>query len=387
MALGIQSRMGQFVGIAPGGSQEAQVTTALNAAANWLAYSIVPSAGGTLNAIRSFLSAKSGTPAAADITAEIQTDSAGLPSGSNVGGGTAQPCTATPASNAWNAWSGFTCSLTAGTMYHVVFKNINGTPASNNVTFRYLNYPVAYPSAAGNVTQSGQASYEWHAATTTNSGGAWTFNSSTEPALRLDWSGGTYEGFPVGTLSQASATVAQSGTEPGVKFTLPGPSSLLYNVAGLGLVVAKSGTPTGVPNLNLYVGASSTTAIPTVAGTTAISLTVALNWLPLAFSTRQQIPGGSVVRVTVANSAADTGSNGYVLGNGLLMDTDSNSLPLAPLQGTMQLTVLSGGAWTDTAGTVPYGALLLDTTGEFSASGGGNVGEEGGLMNIKTEWW
>jgi hypothetical protein len=53
-------------------------------------------------------------------------------------------------------------------------------------------------------------------------------------------------------------------------------------------------------------------------------------------------------------------------------DTDSNSTPLLPWNGTCQKTYFDGSStWTDSAlGTSIYGhALLLDTAQEFSPGG------------------
>jgi len=351
----------------------------LNNAANWYTAAFIPSVGGTLSALRIFFSAKAGAPAAADITCEIQADSGGNPAGTGtVTNGGPVNLSATPAGNAWNSWSFATGpTLSAFTRYHAFVKNGNATPGTNNVTLRWLNLALGNPYAINNLTNPTQVAFNWAPYTSTNSGGAWQPNVSGLDPLRLDWSGGTYEGFPVSNVTQVSTTVVQAGTEVGVKFTLPGPSSLLHNIVGVSLTPAKSiSTPTGVPVYNLYVGNSTTTPTATTnQGTSGITINVGANFMPLLFSSPVQVQGGSVVRFTLANTFADTGSAGYQLGYGLVLDTDTNSLPLAPYEGTWKMTTLSGGAWTDDAtGMLPYGGLFLDSTGEFSVSGGGGGG-------------
>ena len=379
-----QSFCPQILGYCP--TTTGSTTLALNATATWQAYSIIPKSSKTLNALRFYVSAVTGSPTAANITVEIQTDSgSGTPSGTAVTGGSAQALTATPAVG-FNSASGFTCALTGGTPYWAVVKNGNATPASNSITVKNFAFGTVLPGNFWNVGVSG-AVYQQGCPTTTNSGTSWTNGRAFWPNIRMDWSDTSYEGLPISAQAIIS-TVAQGNatpTEVGAKFTIPGSSSLTYNVAGIMLAVAKSGTPAGFPQFRIYLGSSTTpTATTGNPATNDLPGSANANLVPLYFSSAQAITGGQTVRITLSDTAAETASNGYQLAIANTLDTDSNSASLVPFSGTWQQTVLSGGAWTDTAGILPFGGLLLDSTGEFTAAASGSG--PGGMMHPSIYW-
>src|SRR4051812_14338490 len=103
-------------------------TVAVSAAANWYALSFVPDSGRTLSEIRTYVSAVAGTLGANDITADLydSTGTAGAP-GSAIESGKVPTATITAAG--YYTFNGFTTALTAGLLYWIVFKNVNGTPA------------------------------------------------------------------------------------------------------------------------------------------------------------------------------------------------------------------------------------------------------------------
>ena len=345
-------------------------TFSLNASTTYtqLAFGLLPRFSKTLNAVRFCLSSITGTLGAASLTAEIQTDNgAGLPSGTNVTGGTAQPCTATPVVG-FNAVSGFTCALNAYTQYWIVFKNADGSPTVNVPS--WLIYNTVYVLEQPFWSTSPFASVGFGHVIATNNGTTWTQRSQFFPNYRADWSDGTYSGLPIQSVN-ASSSVVQSTTELGAQLTLPGPSSLQYNVAGIATLIQKSATPVGFPQCKLYTGSPPVLLATTQAAN--YTLQSVSNYTPFMFLTgsplaqnTQQVPGGTVVTMTLADTATETGSNGFKISGVASMDTDANSLPLYPVNGTFKQAALSGGTWTYTAGTLPSIALLLDTTGEFT---------------------
>jgi hypothetical protein len=369
----------QFLGL---NAQQGGTTTFQdNAAANWIAFQVVPDATRTLNTVRAFLSAKAGTLIAADITCEIQSDTSFFPSGSTVTGGTAQPCDAGPASG-WNGWSGFTCSLTANTVYWAVFKNANATPASNNVTFRYCQTLLGVPAIGHN---------RWGSvvATSTNSGGAWTRAGNISTGPRFGFGDGTYIGFPLSNSTVASAAIFGS-TEIGVKFPLP--SNIKANVRGIYATMNSDvGTPTGNLRFRLYTGSSGA---PTLAGTTAtipnafhpVGASNATYYAFFASNVVLDTTNGAAVtvRITASDDAADSSGNAYTLSEHTI-DTDANSLALLPFGGSYQKTITTDGTnFTETNSLLYSMGLILDSDGEFAApaAGGGlllNSGMQGGL--------
>lgn len=369
----------QWLGYAPG-SGCGSTTFNLNSSAGAIGMCFIPQISGTLNSVRFYLSSVAGGGAltAAQLTGEIQTDSSGSPSGSNPTGGAAQACTATPAIG-FNTVSGFTCSLSAATPYWFICKNTNGVPGTNFPTFQYFNIGGLLSSPlVGELSNAGQSVFA--PAVTTFNGTTWASGGrSNFPNIRLDWADGGHEGFPCSATGSTSSTIVQGGgtpTEIGAQFTLPGTSNLTYKVAGLAFSVVKSGTPAGFPQGRIYLGSSTTPSATTQpAGSLNINATAgnAGDYVALYFTSTQSITGGQSITITLSDSASETGSNGYKI-NYNVMDSDVNSA-FAPFEDTYQQAVLSAGAWTYTANNLPLMALLLDSTGEFTAAAGG-----GGLL-------
>jgi hypothetical protein len=355
-------RAGQALGFLTGGVSSV-ATFQNNAAANWYAHSfIAPSdAARTLSAVRAYVSAVAGTVNASDITCDLydSTGTGGAP-GSTVETG---KTTGAISAAGWYDWTGFTSALTSGQMYWAVLKNANGTPASNNVTFRTvtsLNIPWLQGTAANR--------FMWTKGTSTNSGGAWTLGTTSMGSLRVAYSDGSYDGI---ALSNAVVGGVGDGVysarESGVKFTSP-PNGVL-KVSGIAMAVAaKTGSPTGNIRFGLWTGSSS----PANQGYTASIPATALSgqsWLYSYFSSAITIQPGTVCRVTLAETTQSDASTSRFNNWEITTDSDSNSLALLPFEGTAAKTYFDGSStWTDTTTSLFGFALLLATSGEFDVS-------------------
>lgn len=341
-------------------------TFQLNAAANRMAYSFVPDAARTLSAVRAYVSAVAGTLGASDITCDLydSTGTNGAP-GSSIETGKLPSSTITGAG--WYDFTGFATALTANQQYWAVLTNVNGTPASNNCTFRVAADVSTKPSWGSTQNRQG-----WGTGTSTNSGSTYTSNA-TRSGHRVAYADSTYDGVP--TSNAAAAAVGDgvySSRESGVKFTSPANATL--RVAGLAMYVAsKTGSPTGSPRLGLWTGSSpSLLAYTADLPTTAIATNGM--WVWSYFSSVQTIAGGTVCRVTLAETTQSDASGNRWNNFEVTWDTDSNSTILLPWDGSCQKTYYDGSSWTDTAGSLFGHALLLDTAQEFQPiTGGGGL--------------
>lgn len=336
-------------------------TQALNAAATWLAYGFQAPAGGkTLSSVRAFLSATSGTLIASDLTCSLYSNSAGSP-GSSIEG--PKSCGSAPSGSAWYDWTGFSTALTGGTQYWLVFKNANGTPASNFPTFRLI------ASLGGIIV--GATVFGDSRKTSADSGSTWAGTSNSQIAgFRLGFSDGSYAGLPLSNFAVSGSGVGvYSARELGSRFTTPSNGKL--RVAGLFKSVnAKTGTPTGNARLRLYTGSS-----PSLLATTDSLLSVpditGVSIIQGYFSTVQTLDPGTVVRVVLSETTQSDASTNRFNSNVFTVDTDSNSLALMPFGGFVQ-TYFDGSSWAETnSALIPCGLLLDDGAGEFAASASG----------------
>ncbi len=362
------NRQGLFLGWLPNATS--LNTFANNAAANWYALSFLPNGSRTLSEVSTFVSAKAGTLAGSDVVCDLydSTGASGVPGASIETGKTP---TATITASGWYRWTGFTTALTSGTPYWAVWRNVNGVPATNNCTFRNLSSYTGWPSVAGS------ASYYWGSANSTNSGVAWG-TSAGQTCLRLGYADGTYDGVIFSNVAAAAVGDGVYATrESGVKFTSP--ANGILNVIGVVMRVGtKTGSPTGNFRFGIWTGSSPanqgyTNALPS-------SMFVTNGILYGVFSSPIAIQPSTIVRVTAAETAqADASTNRFNMGE-YTPDSDSNSTPLLPFNGTATKTYFDGSIWTDaTLGTSLFGfGLLLDPAGEFGSSGGG-----GGVMGSR----
>lgn len=350
----------QFLGYVP--SAPATSTLALNAAATWLAFSfLAPPGGKTVTSVRLYLTAVAGTLQTTDLTCDVYSDTPGNPNASlgSVNLGSA------PVGAGWVTFTGLNVVTTAGTQYWIVLKNADGTPGTNFATFGYL--AGALPSLLSPKSISNKSGSNC-ICSTTNSGTAWTANNNGAAGFRLGYGDGSYDGLPLSAASTAAiANKAFGSNLVGVQFATPAGPSL--KVAGLAFQLEAVGTPTGYPVFSLYQGATLLGSTPNLVCN--VPATTASDWFFNYFSSDITLSPSTTYRAVFGDSAADSGTNYFLAGNLFSYDTDSNSLPLLPFEGTTEVATYNGSTWTATQGYLTPFALILDSGGEFLVSSGG----------------
>lgn len=332
--------------------------------ATWLDSSFVADRSVTLNTVRAYVTI-TGTLGASDLVCDIYSDANGLPNASLA----SVTLGAVPATG-WITFSGFTQALTAGTPYHIVFRNANASPTSN-----YATYIFSTPSLfQGSLSQGtvGSNLYGWNAIRSTNSGTSWSVWQACIAGVRLGYSDGTFDGMLLRTWSGATDLI-YSTRASGVKFTTPATWPTL-NVAAVSFTMGgRGGSPSGNAQAQIYTGASPTllatsdTSVPP--GNVGASATCVFY-----FSSPVAIPANTIIRVVVSETAnSDTSSNYYGLSE-FLIDSDANSVAMLPFGGTYQKTYFDGTSWIDTQTSLHGCRLILDPNGEFTSSGGGGGG-------------
>ncbi len=372
----------------PTGPIGTSTSLALSAAATWLAFQVVLDQTKTLSAVRLFQVTKTGTPTTAGCTCDLFSDAAGIPNASTEGPISAD---AIVASGTWMGWTfAGTSVLTAGTPYWFVFKNGTATPASNFPTYAWIAAASGavgpFPNAVFNSISISSPFYGWGKVHTVNSGGAWASTPQQPVAgIRLQFTDSTYDGFPlqVSTRAGSAATgdTAFGKAEVGVKFNVP--ANATFNLRGISFLLNKLSTP-GSLRMRLYQGVTliaTTNAIPAASVTTA----TAGDWYTAYFSSAQQLSSANnPYRVVFGDATSgDTNSTSY-RPEVATIDSDSNSLTLKPMNGSLQKTITADNTaspvvFADTnTDMIPF-ALLLDTSGEFAAASGGGLLKVGGM--------
>ena len=208
----------------------------------------------------------------------------------------------------------------------------------------------------------------WSTGSSTNSGGTWTIANAATGAisgLRVGYADGTFDGIPIAI--SAAALVADgvySTNESGTKFTSP--SGVTLNVRGLAMFQGlKTGSPTGTPRLGLWTGTTPVNQGYATPNSAVLSGGTA-QWVNAYFAALVVIPPNTVCRVTMGETTQSDASGNRWNNTQFFTDTDSNSLPLLPMNGTCQKTYFNGSTWADAAGSMFPFALLLDTAGEFT---------------------
>lgn len=363
--MALQNRLPQILGTPFSSSGASTVST--NAAANWAAHSFIPPTPGlTLSDIRVYVSAIGGTLGASDITADLydSTGSNGAP-GSSIETGKLPSATITAAG--YYTFTGFTTALTAHTPYWIVFKNVNGTPATNFATFRFVTGTPFY--TMGNIAARTTA---WLTGSSTNSGGAWSTNTN-RSGLRVGYSGGLYDGFPGNNAAFAAVGDGVYSTrESGILVTTP---NATLRVAGVAYQMSKTGTPTGNLRFGLWTGTTPVNLAYTDGIPNAIALSASTSYMIDYFTTVQIVPPRTVLRITIGESTQSDASGNRFGAIEVSWDTDSNSIPLLPWDGTCQKTYFDGSSWTDTTiGTSFFACvLLLDCASDFALLPVGNI--------------
>lgn len=365
-----------LVGFVPTSPTNGTGTQTNNAANTWVAFSFI-CRHPEVNEVACYLSAITGTMTAAELTCSIQaSNSSGVPNGSSV---ETVNCDAVPAVGI-NTWT-LTGTYTPGTTYWAVFKNLNGTPASNFVSWRFMANGTLPVAKTGN-TITGPGFHKRHS---TDAGTTWTAgNVAASGGIRIKYdSNGTpfYDGFLVNTQATIGNTGGVYDTRKlGVKFTTPANGQ--YKVAGATMFHLRTGTPTGNLYYELYEGSTPTlVATSTVAPNASYVAISSTGYIPLHFETTvssQLVPtsytlsANTIYRLVMCVSTGGSTSN-YLSSYRYTMESGSATEGINPFSGTVQETYYNGSTWTDTADQfLPFG-LLLDSDDPITASGGGGT--------------
>jgi hypothetical protein len=351
-------------------AQTSTATATTNAAANWVLMTWHQRAAKTLSTVRMYMASETGTVAVGDLRMDIYATAAGVPTGASLANATS---TIAGASNTWQEWT-FSLSLSADTQYAFVVQNLNGTPASNFVTFRYL-------TGTNNVFPSGRI-LQGGVATSTSSGPPWTTTANAVPIIRLGYSDSTYAGNAIETVTAApNANYRIYGTRSwGFQFTVP--SNVAPNVhACMFSSLSRSGSPTGIRcriySVNTGAGTATVVATSGDVSATAYSTSTAGN-AALYFSTPYSLtPGGNYLVALETTNTSDNSSN-YTQGSTAAVENVAASLGLLPFAGSMRGAYCTGTCttwsnWTVVA-DIPGAGLILNPAGEFASLGGGSTG-------------
>ncbi len=351
----------QFLGFAPNATAPSVSTLQLNAAGTWLAIGFVAKRPGTvhLSNVWIFATAKTGTLATTDLTCDLYSDANGIPNASIESRATVTPAAA---ASTWLEFTGFTSTsaLVQNTQYWLVFKNVNGTPASNNITYGF--------GGAGSANGNMAAYWGSQKVGTTDSGTTW----ATSPILnivgyRLDFDDGTFQGQAISAVA-TDATKVNGTTKLG--FYTVTPANATLNVSGMSLMFRKVGAPAGNAVLELFNNTAqiATCSIPLTDVNTTASRFYSCYWTPI------QVAGGTTLRGSVSISAAGGDASNYIQFSLSEYTTETSAGSLAQLPfGNWQRTVYNGSTWSQTNSTVMMGGIILDPTGEFTGATLGTV--------------
>jgi hypothetical protein len=363
-----QERYAQYLGILPAGTAAPAVSTlALSAAATWLAFAFVPSESKTLNKVKIYVSAVSGT--LTSFSCDVYSDSAGAP-GSSLSSTSTVTTMPTTGSPGWTEFTGLSQALTAGTRYWLVFKNLTATPASNFPTVRFGN------SAAVPLVLGGATAWGWGKKHSTDSGSTWAGTAIAGSfGWRLEYSDGSFDGLPIEDSSTMSVSTGgvYSTRESGAIFTTP--ANCNWKVRGVVMFAQKVGTPTGNLRFRLYQG---TTLLATTDVIPAANITT--NVLHAAyFSATQTLAPSTSYRVVLSESTQSDTSSNYYRSSEYLIENNADSKALFPW--SIKRTYFDGASWTETDTSIPFFGLIGDTDGEFASSGGGSIVLSRGIMS------
>lgn len=353
------------IGYLPANTQSS-ITTTLNAAVNRAASSFFGYNTKTVNKILIRVSAVTGSLGANDLVLDIfsNTGSTGDPNASLASRNTV---TTTPTGAAWVEFTGFTLALTAGTRYWLVLRNANGTPASNFPTLPFNR------TGPGNLSV-GNASVGFSYATSTDSGATYTKTNGGTLSYRLEFSDGSFDGFPVETAvtSQGASEGVYGTRELGILFTTPNDAKL--KVIGSRMVIGKVSSPTFDMRMRIYSGGTST---PTLVATSSAVSVVPFSTSSLSciffFSSVLELDANATYRLVLGAVSGGDSSN-YARSFYMTFQNVAASTDLLPFNGTMKQTYSTDGVtFTETdARALPY-QLLLDSEDNFASTGSSGV--------------
>lgn len=275
--------------------------------------------------------------------------------------------TATPTGAAWVEVTGLTTSLIAGSPYLIVVRNVNGTPASNNFTIRYLN-----DSIPGSPQRSNTQIAKFQFLNSTNNGTSFTVQGAATAGMRFEFSDATFAGIPVENMSAAGASDRANGTqEVGTRLTLAG-SGATYTVVGATVCYNRVGSPTKSARVRVYGGVNGSEALlgtsnsipPFMATTNSVCNSV-------SFSTVFTVAAGSVVRVMLGSTAAGDANTAT---HAPMEVTIHNNADSKTLIGSVQHAKFDGtSTWTYTDTKFVPVMLMFSATTAFTGAGSGGA--------------
>lgn len=346
-----------IIGFAPDAPQQGMTTSVLNSSSTHIAFGFVAQQAKTLSEVSFYLSATSGSPAAADFEVSLFSNTT-TPSGTAIETKTLGSAPTT----GWNRVTGWTTTLTAGEHYWFRIKNLNGSPTSNNFTFRFFAGSSTPKPFAKYSTMMSSQYMGWNTITSSNSGSSWsTYQGSN---IRIKFSDNTYAGMPISSVGFDSNYKIYGTREAGNRFTTPSTFPTM-RVAGLIFPCNKSWSSiTGSIKFGLYTG--STPTLLAYTQTLNLDRLTSDDIICLFFDSVQTIAANTLVTTTIAGVSGGNSSD-HVRLYKYTIDTDSNSLLLAPFGGCVPV-YYDGSSWTTESSSFFPGALLLDATEPFASS-------------------
>lgn len=349
-----------------GNASDGTKSFSLAAGARWEAFSFILPEDKTLNTIKWFIDSKTGSPASGSIRLDIYSDTSNAPNATLANSTTTS---GSFANKTWVSQTGYSLALTAGTRYWIVIRNVDGAPTTNYVDIRYLEGSMGCAWSQYSAVDASFRMLE-----SVNSGSFWG-NDNREGTFpfRLDFSDGTYFGFPVGEKVRALEGVAGQGVYSSRAFgcLITTPANASFKVKGVSFQIGKSGTPTGsarcqiYQGTNLVSGATSNLLLPA-------SIPSAGGIFTFFFPTSITLASATAYRIVVSESTqSDTSSNRYMITSFKNIDSDSNSQALKPWGATAAATYYDGSSWADDTTQIVPLILHLDSSGEFASAGGG----------------
>lgn len=338
---------------------------ALNAAGTWDALGFIPPEALTVSELRFYIADVVGAPVAADISVELQADSATTP-GQPSGTALATIALAAAPTVGWRSVPGFATALTAGQQYWFVIKNLNAAPATNYISVGSFSIP------SGPVWSA--AEYGWSQRGTTNSGASWPSNYRTNDggAIRVRFTSGLIMGVPIHSHTGYAWGLAEIYAQQMVGSEFIVPPNASRRVIGLEFYGRRFGTVTWNIEGRLYkngVLAATTHAVPY--GNVGTGGQVLAAFFPAA-SVVSVVPGDVLYAVSRAVGDLGDASNGYRIGE-FQRDTDADSVlageGLWQQRGIYRLT--DAGAWTASESSLGFARLILAGETSYSPAGGG----------------
>lgn len=374
MAIVNHATSGCFLGLLARYPAAGMTSSALNAAANRVAYGVMLNETKTLSKVLVYFSGTTGSPTAAGCGLTLRADASGIPNSSAI---ESKTLAGAPSGAGWYEFTGFNTSLTKNTQYWLVLANGTATPASNYFTAQFFA-----SSSQGAIPHMGGAGSDpinkwgWPWRTSTNSGSTYPSGGSAGSNIRLEFSDGTFEGFPIQALGLDSTNVAYAAREVGVQFTLPA-AWPIARVIGFSMPFNSVGSP-GALRYRYYTGSSPALQATTDAMAYAAAPVGSEGHFPLYFDTVQKLYPGSICTFTAGVTSGGDASN-YHRSYFYTIQNSAASKALMPFGGCSQAYLNS--TWTITNTLMPAFSLILDPSMPFEVARAGCGGVLRGGIN------